>query len=339
MEQRHETVMMRISTAASRSSPTDPAESAKPSDSQKNLPPSKSEQEQPLDPDSALYALQRPAPVPASDQITILKLASELHCGIRRVGELIEHGYIRIIYRQEGTFFCYTIVARPYPAALEWLRGMVAPLRLRPMLPVEGVAEHIGLTVNDLRRMALHYNIPLALDPFFGELISTTGYNRLLRAQHELRNPMRTDRQAMLLTLVRMNRNTNAIIAKKPVMYSKRLESEIRLICKMTEPLRSLRAAALWSAYNEAKTVAECVKNYAGILKQEQKSGGSKMLEESMEFLRAQITSSAKHRWVRNLKNPKIQGKVKAQRKRWAIVQARKVSAAAEGGEPSSSES
>src|ERR1700728_1213370 len=327
-------IMTRITTGASVSSPTIPATSAKPNASPNSQP---SKNERPPESNELPHALLRPSPVPANDQITLEQLSRELHTDVRRLYSVIAAGYLRALRLTDDPDT--TIVARPYPAALEWLTGMMAPLRLRPMLPLEGVALVIGMKVKDVRLMALHYGIPLSLDPLFGELISTTGYNRLLRAQYELRNPMRTDRQAMLETFVRMNRNVKDYSKAKRLPYSKRLEREIVNICKMPEPNRSLRATALWAAYKEASTVAECINAYQGKLREGKKSVESESLRKAMEFMNHAVTTTknaSKTRWNRRLGNLGNAVRV-AQNKRWDKIRAEKANAAAAGDGPSSS--
>ena len=135
---------------------------------------------------------------------------------------------------------------------------MFAPLEQRPMLPAKEAAKVLNMGLADLRRWCLHFNLPIYMDAAFGELISLRVFYQLQDGFFEIRNPMRTDRQALLVFLSQLN-NPAKVKMMKPKKYSRRLEEELRRISALPEPQRTIQATMFWSAYRDAKNVAECL--------------------------------------------------------------------------------
>lgn len=195
-------------------------------------------------------ALQQGNP---SDFVSLGELAQELGTPLDRIQPLLDRGYLRPA--AEAGF-----VIRPQPAAIEWLRTMFQPFAMRPFLPTEMVAEITGTKLNDVRRLCLIYNIPLQDDPVFGELMSIHAFHRFFNSLHHFREPSRFDRQALLTILHTSYQGTGKAMRTLP--FSKRLEAEIRRIAKLPEPDRLSRAMALMEAYEDAKSISDCLARY-----------------------------------------------------------------------------
>lgn len=182
-------------------------------------------------------------------------LARDLGTTVERLAPLIEFGYLKQL--SDGS------IESPPEKAMHWLRGMVAPIYLRPMLELEQAAEVMGVSIGQLRAVAMDHNIQLHSDPAFGLLISVVGFHRLHRALIRSRRPMRFDRQAMMGILA-IIRQIDIPTAEKgyTLPYHERLEIEIRRICRLPEPERTARACAFYEAYMDAKTMADCLEKY-----------------------------------------------------------------------------
>ena len=236
--------------------------------------------------------LHRKSPVPPPDQISVKQLAGELGILPSRVQPLIDHGYLRVM--AAGYSADTTIVARPLPAALAWLKSLFAPLRMRPMLPVEDVAEMLNLTPAELRSFVVHYNIPLWDDPVFGELMTINGLRAVQRGIYAERRSTRYDRQTLLEFLCKQSGITWNLTN---FSYSMQLDTEIRRICKMPEPGRTVRAVALWTAWRDAQTVTECLTKYRATMKAQEppkKSAWRKLVDKDMDVIEKGINGELK---------------------------------------------
>jgi len=212
-------------------------------------------------------ALLRKSPVPREHYVTVKALAKEL--GLRdpeRLRSVIEHQYIRLLEVRE--YFQDCVVARPYPAGIEWLREMFRPLTLRPFLPLSMAATLLSTNISRVRRYCLAYDYPIYDDQAFGELISIRHFHRLFDRVRESNDGVRFDRAA-IISLLRdvmhsegQHDNERSAYRPNPLPYSKRLELEIIKIGKLKEPDRTLRAVAFYEAYRDANTIRECVARY-----------------------------------------------------------------------------
>ena len=195
-------------------------------------------------------------PSPPAETISLADLAKLLGVNADRLPPLVIEGYLKLV--KSGSSAEDTFVVRPRAGARDWLRSMFAPLEQRPMLPAKEAAEVLNMGLTDLRRWCLHFNLPIYMDATFGELISLRVFYQLQDSFFEIRNPMRTDRQALLVFLSQLN-NPNREKMMKPKKYSRRLEEEIRRISNLPEPQRTIQATMFWSSYRDAKNVAECL--------------------------------------------------------------------------------
>ena len=205
--------------------------------------------------------LYRQSPVPRADYVTIAKLAEELDVAPDRLQSLIDHRYLRVMMQRDT--LAETVVARPPKAAMDWLRSMFVPLTLRPLIPVQDIIAALEITQEEFRYMCIVDNIPLQEDPVFGELISVTAFYILQQSWLRMRNPMRSDRAALMLTLGIL-KGATPTGRMKPLPFDARLDKEISRIAHMEEPDRSLRATDFWVAYNEASTLTDCLDAYFG---------------------------------------------------------------------------
>ena len=206
-------------------------------------------------PPSSLY---RTPPIPPSDYIRISDLAVDLDVSPKRLKSLVRHKYVRVI--ESAGNFADTLVAKPLPAAMDWLRSMYAPIAFRPFIPIAQVASLLETSADEVRRTCLRYNIPLTQDIVFGELLSPNRFYDILRNQQAERDPMRYDSQRLLFMHMVLAGATDKKI--DPLPYHKRIGREITRICKMKEPVRTMRGGCLVMAYNEATTIADCFARY-----------------------------------------------------------------------------
>jgi len=142
---------------------------------------------------------------------------------------------------------------------MEWLAQAYRPLLLRPFLTIEHVAELESLTITDVRRLAVSYDIPMQIDLCFGEVFTIAAFHAFHKALHHYREPSRFDRQAMLVALLQAADPLRWRHDLKPPPFSKRLEKEIRRIAGLPEPLKTEMALRIVEAYGDALGVVRAV--------------------------------------------------------------------------------
>ena len=228
-------------------------------------------------------AFRRNSPVPQSDLATVEELAAELQTPIERLQPLLEHRYLKLVEAKE--YLKDTIVARPLPAAMDWLRMMFAPTMMQPIFTIEMVSDLLRCPKRQVRNLCILHNVPLHLDPAFGELMSVRHFNRLYRALYAFEGPARYDRQALLFLCHLKALINGASKPKKVLPYSRRVEAEITRVAKMPEPERSFRAIALLEAYDDAKTIAECLEKYGRIVRENVDRVEAKLTELRENFI------------------------------------------------------
>lgn len=246
--------------------------------------------------------LHRSSPVPPTEQINLNQLAKELGVAVDRIQPLIDHGYLRVMHLSSDP--ATTIVARPLPGGMDWLRTMFMPLTKRPYLPVADVAAILGITERELRFICVTDNIQLSDDPVFGELLSASGFVSLKRGLVAKEDAIRFDRQTILLILAKLKRiTTKGEYYRTPgeYRYSQRIENEIRRVSRLPEPQRTLRATELWAAFNEADTVTECLSdgNPAGVALRQLRSKMQTLDEKLMGTLPWDTAAANRLRWIR----------------------------------------
>lgn len=185
------------------------------------------------------------------ETISLSELASNLGIDKEQLLPLIDKGYLKVI---EGE-----MVALPGRAAFEWLKGMFAPLPLRPMVSTEMVASLTGMEEQNVRRMYAFYGIPVQQDLIWGELITIEGLYLLWEKTSEFNDPTRFDRQAF----ISLFQQKGKVLRTKPLEFSEKLEIEIVRICKLPPIRREFAAAALWDAFEHARTIQEAAGRYA----------------------------------------------------------------------------
>lgn len=135
---------------------------------------------------------------------------------------------------------------------MEWMKGMFRPLLMRPFLSIEHVADLESLSVADVRLLAVSYDIPIQLDPVFGEFFTVASFHAFHKALHHYREPSRFDRQAMLVALLQAADPEKWRSDLKPPPFSKRLEKEIRRIAQLPDPQKTEMALRLVEAYGDS---------------------------------------------------------------------------------------
>lgn len=194
-------------------------------------------------------ALHSPNPT----TITLQDLATRLAVEPAKLLPAIKAGYLKLVSATPP------VVYEPPPAAMEWLAQAYRPLLLRPFLSIEHVAELESLTIPDTRRLAVVYDIPVQIDPVFGDVMTVAAFHAFHKALHHYREPSRFDRQAMLVALLQSADPDKWKHDLKPPPFSKRLEKEIRRIAQLSEPLRTEMALRLVEAYEDAMGIARAV--------------------------------------------------------------------------------
>lgn len=198
---------------------------------------------------------------PAGTVASLSELANELRTSPTRLYRLILTGYLVLV--QNAKHDADVLVQRPPEKAMQWLRGIFAPLYLRPILELRQAAVMMGVEVRDLKAIAIDYGIQLYVDEGFGEVISVVDFHRLHRALVRERRPARFDRQSLMGVLA-LIRGISIPTSEKGynLPYHERLELEIKRICRLNEPERTARACAFYEAYMDAKTMNDCLEKY-----------------------------------------------------------------------------
>lgn len=189
----------------------------------------------------------------SNETISLLALAKELRVEPNRLPPLIIHSYLKLV--ESGPTPDECLVEKPPPAAMQWLKGMFAPLKKKPIIPTVDAAAILRISPARLRRYLVHYNISAQADPVFGEVLTIHQLATLYKNLYDTRNPLRTDRQHILTFL------TGFVgVRLTPRKYSDRMCNEINRIAKLDEPLRTAQARALVEAWQDAKSVTDCLK-------------------------------------------------------------------------------
>ena len=195
-----------------------------------------------------------------------------------RLRPLVENGHLRV--RVPSDSLSSTIVARPGQRALEWLRTMFQPLEMRPVIPLKEVGKLWRTTEREIIATCKHYRIPIYSEPVFGYLMSFDSLKRYGRARRKYHKPKPLDRAGFL----RFYRSEICHEPwKSPPRYSERLEMEINRIARLPQPHRTFRSMALIEAFQDARTVTECIRNERHISEEVSKC------ERSIEELRAKV--------------------------------------------------
>lgn len=224
------------------------------------------------------FWLSPKAPVPISQEITCARLANELEVSLDRILPLIEHRYLRVVQLSDDPGS--VLVARPTGAALSWLRIMFMPIAMRPYLPIEDVAQMFETYPANIRYLCVNNNIPIYADPVFGELLTVRGYRDLRRSLFEAEMLPRFDRGVLLNLLGRL-RDFEQSGNRPPLPYSARVEREIARIAALPESDRGSAAKELYTAYLDAKKVADALNVYF----ENRRKGGSRYIGGKMQKL------------------------------------------------------
>lgn len=204
---------------------------------------------------------------PVGDPITIVDLALELSVPIQTLDYLAERGYLTLLSR--GDSHWTTMLAMPDAADLQWLRGMLALIPRRPMLPIEVCALGLGVSADDARSLIIESGVPFYVDPVFGEVVSLQAYQRMGRKLFCRLYPLGFDRLDMLRVLTPLLPERKSFVRD-----TRRVENEIGRIAKMEEPDRTLHAMALWESWNDAEGFLNCIQRYEAVIRSESALAG-----------------------------------------------------------------
>lgn len=194
--------------------------------------------------------------------ISLATLATSLGCGLAALLPLAEHGLLRM---HSVPPLSGASLVEPVPeAALLWLRGWLLPAQAKPLLSAGDLAALLEVTPATVASLAAEHDVPVTWDRALGGIVLSVWAARKLvlamlggagagaAASDEA---ARFDRQALLGWL--LAGDPEAILAQPPLSYSAALEKEIERVAGLTEPTRSMRAAALVQQFDEARRVFE----------------------------------------------------------------------------------
>lgn len=194
----------------------------------------------------------------ATETIKVNELAQRLGVPGYRIHELVKTQYVRPVPPHKGAWG-ERLVTRPPDAVIDWLKNGFLPIGTRPFIRLKEVTQLAECDQVDVLAICSSAGVTIFMDPLFGQLLSIEGLQKFIKALHNNRNPNRFDRGAFLQFLRGHSKSRPRV---HPVPYSQKLEQEIQRVAQMAEPERTLRAAALISAYRDAKTVSDCWGGY-----------------------------------------------------------------------------
>lgn len=223
--------------------------------------------------------------------ITVRDLAQRIEGSVDDVKRLIDFKYLTVV--MEKTDPEQTVLSCPGEEGIRWLRNMVQPIHLVPFIKLDDVHRLIRKQqgrmsrkkpVERTRRVCLAYQIPLFLDPVYGELLTIEGFAELAYHIGVYRNPVRNDRVTMLSFL--MNALTEDertkeryVRLKIPRRGTKRLNLEIARIARLEEPERTFMAQSLYECWKDSRGVQECLRK----LRDRKKDYRSSRVREAIE--------------------------------------------------------
>ena len=188
------------------------------------------------------------APIPQSQYITIQALADRLSATPGKIHALISSGYLRSLSKTE--------VALPPASVMDWLKGMVAPIEMRPLITMGELGDLASMTIDDVRKLCVSYSIPISVDPCFGDMVSLSGALAFFKNLSIYSESAHFDRAHLLLWMMGIGKDK---LNKSPIPYDQRLEMEIARIAKLREPERTMRAVELLGRFTDAQTLAQSV--------------------------------------------------------------------------------
>jgi len=219
----------------------------------------------------------------ATGPITVLALAQYLRIKPEQLRPMVELGYLRTVMAKPD--FPSTVVACPkqagrtsYVDPLEWLRQMFQPIHLRPFISFDHVRlmiegprdkrvshspkqQQSERVIQRLRKLCGAFRLPVYIDPVFGELITIETMHRLTYHMGVFQAPSRKDRAGILSFL--LNSLPPKDLGKFPKVklftHVQQLNWEIKRIAQLKEPERTIRALALYEAWQDARCVQECI--------------------------------------------------------------------------------
>lgn len=214
-------------------------------------------------------------------EITIRRLAWISKLRVPKFRALLDAGILEVV--KKDVSIGRTVVKQPTPAKMEWIKQMLKPLNLRPLIRLREVAEMLGLRPIDLRERCSAKNLKFFRDPAYGELLTPQDVGRVLRAgivDTRVAGRWRFDRMSLLQFLT--GDEWGREMRYKVLPYSVYLEREVKRIAKLPEPNRTLRAVALYEAFQDAKSLSKGLHRY---WKREKPVEGAVAAEKAIENL------------------------------------------------------
>jgi hypothetical protein len=216
-------------------------------------------------------------------QITLRKLAWRTRIRIDLLRTMIDVGALEVI--EKGRTFSDTIVQQPSPARLEWIRQMLKPLHMRPLIRLSEVAEMLNLKYTSLKEDCDSKGLKFRSSPTYGELLTPQDVGRILRADivPKMNGRWRFDRMSLIQFLT--GDVFGAHMKYRILPYSSYLEREVKRIARLKEPDRTFRAVALYESLKDAKTVAECWREYRERRDNPEVVGVEKLVDDLMSLV------------------------------------------------------
>ena len=217
--------------------------------------------------------------------ISISDLATLIEAPAEKLRPHVEHKYLRVVTPSEE--FEQTVVARPGQRALDWLKMMHQPVKLRPLIPLREVGKLWSVSEHHVLKVCRCYKIPVYSDPEFGNLMSFNALKSYARARMKYHKPKGFSRASLLRYFLSQIEGERW---KDPPPYGRRLDLEIHRIAMLPQPWRTIRSVALIEAFRDAKTITECIRREREMSDELMKS------EASVEDLQRKVLSQ---RWRR----------------------------------------
>ena len=195
--------------------------------------------------------------MPDQTSTTLRALAIQLNTTVDMLTVAMREGYLH--FCGTGKTVEETRVYLPPRHTLKWLEFMFRPLHRQPLIRMTEIAKMLDMSLASLKRYCREFEVKWEKSATFGDLMSPDEFELLLDQLPDIQN-VRFDRISLLQYLC--GERLGQSMRRRSIPYSVRLEREIARIAKLHEPQRTVQAAELWSAFQDARTVAEALREY-----------------------------------------------------------------------------
>jgi hypothetical protein len=102
--------------------------------------------------------------------ISVENLARLLETTVERLRPVVEHKCLRVVTAHEDV--AQTIVLCPGQRAIEWLRNLFQPLKMRPLIALAEAGKLWNISEAEVLKYCRSAEIPVYSDPAFGYLLT-----------------------------------------------------------------------------------------------------------------------------------------------------------------------